>query len=147
MSDKQLDSTNLFDTFFAAVVVDPAGIWSDGETLWVVDSGTDTVFSFNMPKSDVATLSSLTVSPKDIHGFDPATGTYEVGVAHDVTQATVNYAITHSAATAAVSPADADTGAAGHQVNLSAGRNEVAITVTAQDTSTTMAYTPPWPTP
>ena len=54
-------------------------------------------------------------------------------MAHDVTQATVRYAATHKFATVAVVPTDADGTAEGHQVDLSAGRNEVTITVTAQN--------------
>ena len=65
---------------------------------------------------------------------------YEVGVASTVTQATITATKSHSAATVAYSTTDADT-SAGHQVNLSDGRNEVTITVTAEDTTTTGTYT------
>ena len=87
-----------------------------------------------------ATLSALTVSPKDISGFAADRTSYEVGVASTVTQATITATKSHSAATVAYSTTDADT-SAGHQVNLSAGRNEVTITVTAEDTTTTGTYT------
>ena len=87
-----------------------------------------------------ATLSALTVSPKDIIGFAADRTSYEVGVASTVTQATITATKSHSAATVAYSTTDADT-SAGHQVNLSDGRNEVTITVTAEDTTTTGTYT------
>ena len=87
-----------------------------------------------------ATLSALTVSPKDIIGFVADRTSYEVGVASTVTQATITATKSHSAATVAYSSTDADT-SAGHQVNLSDGRNEVTITVTAEDTTTTGTYT------
>ena len=87
-----------------------------------------------------ATLSALTVSPKDIIGFVADRTSYEVGVASTVTQATITATKSHSAATVAYSTTDADT-SAGHQLNLSAGRNEVTITVTAEDTTTTGTYT------
>ena len=87
-----------------------------------------------------ATLSALTVSPKDISGFAADRTSYEVGVASTVTQATITATKSHSAATVAYSTTDADT-SAGHQVNLSAGRNEVTITVTAEDATTTGTYT------
>ena len=87
-----------------------------------------------------ATLSALTVSPKDISGFAADRTSYEVGVASTVTQATITATKGHSAATVAYSTTDAET-SAGHQVNLSAGRNEVTITVTAEDTTTTGTYT------
>ena len=87
-----------------------------------------------------ATLSALTVSPKDIIGFVADRTSYEVGVASTVTQATITATKSHSAATVAYSTTDADT-SAGHQVNLSDGRNEVTITVTAEDTTTTGTYT------
>ena len=87
-----------------------------------------------------ATLSALTVSPKDLIGFTADRTSYEIGVASTVTQATITATKSHSAATVAYSTTDADT-TDGHQVNLSAGRNEVTITVTAEDTTTTGTYT------
>ncbi len=90
--------------------------------------------------SDDADLSALAVSPKNINGFAADRTSYEVGVAHDITQATVSATANDSNATVAITPADADT-ATGHQVDLSAGKNAVTVTVTAEDGSTTKAYT------
>ena len=113
------------------------GMWSDGTTMWVADWDADKVFSYDMPPSSDATLSALTVSPRDIIGFDPArTEPYEVGVASTVTAATLTATPNHAGAVVVITPADADDGTAGHQVSLAAGRNEVTFTVTAEDSST-----------
>ena len=88
-----------------------------------------------------ATLSALTVSPKDIIGFAADRTSYEVGVASTVTQATIVATKSDSDATVAYSTTDADATAADHQVDLSAGRNTVTVTVTAEDTTTTQTYT------
>ena len=88
-----------------------------------------------------ATLSALTVSPKNIIGFDADRTSYEVGVGSTVSQATIAATANQSGATVAITPADADAITDGHQVSLSAGRNAVTITVTAEDTTTTKTYT------
>ena len=75
-----------------------------------------------------ATLSALTVSPKDIIGFASDRASYEVGVASTVTQATVAATANDSGATVAITP--------GQPVDLSAGKNTVTVTVTAQDGTT-----------
>ncbi len=90
--------------------------------------------------SNDATLSSLSVSPRDINGFTAQVLAYQVGVAADVTEATVTAAPTHSMATLDITPADADDHAPGHQVSLSEGRNTVTVTVTAEDGNTEQAY-------
>ena len=100
------------------------------------------VYTYNMPPSSDATLSGLTVSPRDIIGFAADRTSYEVGVASTETRATVVATANHSAASVAYSPADADTTSTTiHDVDLSAGRNSVTITVTAEDGSTTETYT------
>ena len=88
------------------------------------------------PLSTEASLSALTVSPKDVVGFAADRMSYEVGVASTVTEATVSATAGHSLAMVDILPVDADDVTAGHQVSLSAGRNEVTFTVTAQDSST-----------
>ena len=90
--------------------------------------------------SDDATLSGLTVSPRDIIGFTANRTAYEVGVASTVTQATITATASDSGAAVAYSGTDADATTPGHQVILSAGRNEVTVTVTAADTVTTATY-------
>ena len=91
--------------------------------------------------SDDASLSALTVSPRDITGFDPGRTSYEVGVASMVTRATVSATAADAAATVSITPDDVDGVTDGHQVDLSAGRNAVTVTVTAEDGVTTMDYT------
>ena len=76
------------------------------------------------------TLTSLTVSPVDINGFQPDRLAYAVGMANSVSRATVTAVPSHSGASLSYSQNDDDTNAAGHQVNLSAGLNTVTITVT-----------------
>ena len=92
------------------------------------------------PSTD-ATLSGLTVSPRDIIGFTADRTDYEVDVASDVTQATITATASDSGAAVAYSDTDADLNTQGHQVNLLVGRNAVTVTVTAADTTTTEIYT------
>ena len=134
METKARDTDKEFTTLAAAGNDTPSIIWSDGETMWAGDIVEDKLYSYNMPDSDVATLSSLTVSPRDIIGFDPDHLVYDVGFANDVGQATVRYTTTHKFATVAFNfSSDADTNADGHQVNLSDGGTLVQLTVTAQN--------------
>ena len=113
------------------------GMWSDGTTMWVADGADDKLYSYNMPPDSTdATLSALTVNPKDIIGFDGDRTDYEVGVASTVTQATITATPNDAVAAVEYSPDDADDIADGHQVALSAGRNAVTLTVTAEDAST-----------
>ena len=103
--------------------------------MWVSDSTEKKIYAYNMPSTD-ATLSALTVGPKDIIGFDADRTSYEVGVASDVAEATVTATPNDANATVAYSGTDADPVTDGHQVTLLAGRNPVTITVTAEDGST-----------
>ena len=133
--------TKDFNTLHAAGVTNAVDLWSDGETMWVADSGKDKVFAFNMPPSDDATLSALTVGPENIIGFASDRTSYEVGVASTVTEATIAPTATDSNAEITYSTTDADLVATGHQVTLSTGQNTVTVTVTAEDTTTTQPYT------
>ena len=84
-----------------------------------------------------ATLSALTVSPRDIIGFDAGRKIYHLGVAGTVERVTITATPNHSGATVAYNTTDADTDTPGHQMDLHAGYNTVIITVTAQDTVST----------
>ena len=140
-TDGTRDSGKDFGTLDAAGNNTPYGIWSDGTTMWVADFDDDKVYSYNMPPSaDDATLSALTVSPRNIIGFTADRTTYEVGVASTVTQATIAATANGPGAMVSYSGTDADNAADGHQVDLSAGRNEVTVTVTAEDTTTIKTY-------
>ena len=129
-----------FNTLSGAGNTAVADITSDGRTMWAVDFEGDKVFSYNMPPSANANLSSLTLGPRDIIGFAPDRTSYDVGVDSTVTEATVTAAADHPAATVDYSGTDADDMTEGHQVSLSAGRNAITVTVTAEDDST-RAYT------
>ena len=108
----------------------------------LVASFTDQTVTNNTPQGTDATLSALTVSPRNIIGFRSDLKSYHVGVASTVTTPTVTAVTTHPHATVAFTPAtDADTNADGHQMTLSAGGNMVTVTVTAEDTTTTETYT------
>ena len=140
LSDGGRDSSKDFNTLRAAGNTRPVGIWSDGTTAWVADSGDDKLYAYNLPISTDARLKDLTVSPKDIIGFDKDRALYEVGVASTVARATVSATANHRAASVIVKPNDVDDNTPGHQVDLTAGRNLVGIVVTAQDGTTTKRY-------
>ena len=125
-----------FNTLEDANNGQPEGIWSDGTTMWVADYNDHKVYAYNMPPSNDTRLSGLTVSPRDIIGFDPDRFAYDVGVASTVTEATVAASATNPNAEAAFDTPDSNDVTPGHQVDLSAGRNPVTITVTAEDSST-----------
>ena len=141
MATKARVSTQDYTTPADAGNSRPTGLTGHGLTMWVSDRADDKVYSYNRVVSSNATLSALTVSPKDIIGFDPDRASYEVGVAGNVTQATVIATPANVAGSLEITPTDADSGADGHQVNLSAGQNAVTIEVTAEDGMATETYT------
>ena len=102
------------------------------------DGGTTRTYTVTVtraqPSSD-ATLSALTVSPKNLAAFDAGVTSYQVGAPSTAATATVSATAAHRAAMVEILPVDADT-APGHQVGLAAGRNAVTVKVTAQDSST-----------
>ena len=79
---------------------------------------------------------ALTLTP----AFEAAETSYSASVAHETTVATVTAAVTDSRASVAL-PDDDDSVTDGVQVNLTVGANTVTVTVTAEDGSTTGAYT------
>ena len=123
----------------------PAGIWSDGLRLWVVDRVVGKLYAYDLPgavASDDATLSALTLSGVTLSpSFASGTVAYTARVAHGVSSTTVTATPTHAGASREITPADADANAAGHQVNLTAGGDTViTVEVTAQDKMTTKTY-------
>ena len=112
----------------------PRGLWGEGDTIWVTDEDDDRVYSYNLQdqRSSDATLSALITSPRNILRFDADRTAYEVGVASTVAQATVTATANDAKASVDYSGTDADLVAVGHQVDLSTGRNEVTVTVTAE---------------
>ena len=120
----------------------PQGIWSNGTTIWVADDGLNKLFAYNLPpKSTDAALKELRVRPKNIIGFDPERTSYDVGVDPSVTLATVSATANDDSAMVEIEPDDAVPGTDEHDVALVAGRNEVKVTVTAEDGLTTREYT------
>ena len=146
MSDKTRDTSRDIDT--AAAGNDrPMGLWSDCSTLWVSDRRHGKAFAYaigtGLPtpvKSDDATLRALGLAGIEFGAFSPATTSYAADVAHGMSRTTVTATPSHPGAVAAFDPADADAGAAGHQVALEVGANTVTATVTAEDGATTRAY-------
>ena len=88
-----------------------------------------------------ANLSALSVGGESVAGFDAETTSYQFGVANTVSRVTVAGVAADADAAVAYSGTDADGGTDGHQVDLSAGRNVVTVTVTAGDGVTTRDYT------
>ena len=129
-----------FNTLAAAGNTGPWGIWSDGTTMWVADSGKNRIFSYNMPNRVDATLKGLTIIPTDIADFSPGVTAYHLGVANDVAQLWVMPTVNQPGATIDIEGTSITSGAA-HAISLSEGRNDVAITVTADDGRTTKDYT------
>ena len=140
LSDGVRDPGKEIDTLSAQQghSVKPEGMTGFGATLWFADAVDILIRAFNLPEeSDDATLGSLTVSPRNIIGFEADRTSYAVGVASAVTTATVAATVNDTVhASLEISPADADSVTTGHQVSLSAGANEVTVTVTAEDDST-----------
>ena len=129
-----------FNTLIAAGNTEPWGIWSDGTTMWVVDSRKKKIFSYNMPSRADATLRELSVIPTDITGFSRDVTAYHVGVDNDVTQLWVMPTLNLSGGTIDLDGNSVVSGSA-HAISLSDGRNDVTITVTADDGRTTKDYT------
>ncbi len=129
-----------FNTLKAAGNTSPRGIWSDGETMWVADSGKNRIFSYNMPSRADATLSGLTVIPDHIMSFSRDVTAYHLGVTNDVTQVWVMPTVNQPGAIIDLDGSSIASGAA-HSISLSEGRNDVTLTVTADDGRTTRVYT------
>ena len=116
----------------------PGGVRQPGRAWWVLAVGVWLVLLGTvapaLAQSADATLSGLTVSPTAITDFDPATTEYAVGVANDVTQATVTPTASATGATITINGMTVTSGS-GHQVTLVEGHNVVPIVVTVADTT------------
>ena len=98
-----------------------------------------------------ATLSALTLSDVDFGTFAPGTTSYAARVANRVSQTTVAPTVNHSGATYVIKLGGMEDGDG--EISLAVGSNVITIEVTAEDDSTTGAYTvtvtraqPPTPT-
>ena len=135
MGTKNRDQAKDFNPLMAAGQTQIFGITSNSTTMWVSHVFERKLYAYNLPSTD-ATLSALTVSPRDIIGFDAERTSYQVGVASTVAEATVAATATDSNADVSFDPQDSNDMTDGHQVALVAGRNTVTVTVTAEDGST-----------
>ena len=103
--------------------------------------GWSEVVSARVSSTD-ASLSSLTVEPVDISEFKAETTLYTLTVGSTVALATVFAIPADTNATVAFSPpVDSDVLRAGHQIAVHPGVTTIAVTVTAEDGSTTRTYT------
>ena len=118
----------------------PQDIWSDGETIWVADSGDDKLYAYALPGRPalptLPVLTALTVSPGTLTpAFTPATREYTVRVAGSATRVTLTVTA-ETGATIALGDGsdnpvlDADLTTAGVQVDLLQGRNIFRFHVT-----------------
>ncbi len=87
-----------------------------------------------------ARLSALTLRDVAVDGFDRDVYEYGATVGSDVTTAVVGATPLQESATVAITPPDADSQAPGHQVDLAEGANEIRVTVTAADETTSSTY-------
>ena len=102
------DTDKDFATMGAGNVA-PKGIWSDGEIMWVVDSAKEKAFSYNMPSSSNADLSSLAVDGVEVSDFDFDTTSYVVDVGSAVREVTVSAEVRQlKASITSIIPADSD---------------------------------------
>ncbi len=107
----------------------------------VGSGGWSEVVNARVPSTDAA-LRSLTVNPVDISEFRAEATSYSLTVGSTVTQATVSATAAETNATVEFSPpVDSDVLRAGHQIAVHPGVTTIAVTVTAEDGSTTRTYT------
>ena len=89
---------------------------------------------FENQLSDDATLASISVNGTAIEGFNASTASYTAGITSSTTAATVTAVANDSAATVSVSP--------NSSTAIASGASKIfTITVTAEDGTTTKAYT------
>ena len=117
----------------------PRGIWSDGAVLYVADSGTDRVYTYNMPDAIDARLGQLALSGISIGAFDPDRTGYTGRVGIGVTSTTVTAVAVQAGAGVVIDPPDADAATDGHQVALE-GSAEITVTVTSEDGRRARSY-------
>ena len=111
----------------------PRGLWSDGETMWVVDSNDDKIYAYHL--SDTAGLRSLEVSDAQLSpAFRKSIVEYSAEVANTITNVLITAVADRSEDSVTISPTDADPNTDGHQVALSEGANTITITVTPSNT-------------
>ena len=106
-----------------------------------IGSATVTILASDAPPSTDATLSSLALSGIDIGAFSSDTSAYSASVDRDVSSTTVTAEPADDGASVSVADADGSTQGSSRTVSLSAGDNEITVTVIAEDGETTRVYT------
>ena len=116
-------------------------LWSNGQTMWVVDSETLTLHAYELPAN--AKLLSLGMSDVDFGHFIGGRPKCTAEVANDVEWVTVGWVQAHSGGSAAVALTvvnavgveitDASSGVEGCRVVLAVGESVVVVAVTAPD--------------
>ena len=133
LSSKNRDVAKEFNMLSPAGNNHPRGLWSGGETMWVVDSSYDKLYAYHL--SDTAGLRSLEVSNAQLTpAFRKSSVEYSAEVANAITNVSITAVADRSEASVAISPTDADPHTDGHQVALSEGANTITITVTPSNT-------------
>ena len=121
---------------------EPTGIWSDGRTMWVIDSLRGYPEAYSMPEN--ARLWKLSVSDGDIGYFHNGKFDYDVEVPAGTTSTTITAQAAFDGGTSSTvfSGTDSDDQTDGHQVALTPGEDAVVtITVTAPNGTDTEVYT------
>ncbi len=121
---------------------EPRGIWSDGRTMWVIDSARGYPEAYSMPEN--ARLWKLSVSDGGIGQFHNGKFEYDVEVPAGTTSTTITAEAAFGGGSSSIgfSGTDADDQTEGHQITLTPGEDEtVTITVTAPNGTDTEAYT------
>jgi len=129
--NKNRDVAKDFNMLSPAGNNQPRGLWSGGETMWVVDSSYDKLYAYHL--SDTASLRSLEISDAQLSpAFRKSIVEYSA-VTDSITNVTITAQADRSEASITISPTDADPNTDGHQVDMSEGANTITITVTASN--------------
>ena len=106
-----------------------------------IGSATVTIPANDAPLSTDASLSSLALSDIDIGTFSSETTAYSASVEYDLSTTTVTAVAGDDGASVVITDSNGSTDGTSRDVSLSAGDNEITVTVTAEDGDTTRVYT------
>ena len=106
-----------------------------------VGSATVTIEANDTPVSTDAALSSLALSGVSIGVFGAGTTAYAASVGNGVSSTTVTAVASDDGASVVIADGDGETQGTSRSVSLVVGDNEITVTVTAEDGSTTKTYT------
>ena len=106
-----------------------------------IGSATLTIPANDAPLSTDASLSSLALSDIEIGAFSSETTAYSASVEYDLSTTTVAAVAGDDGASVVITDSNGSTDGTSRDVSLSAGDNEITVTVTAEDGDTTRVYT------